>query len=156
MEYRVGDCGIRADIAQFSDPLNPSRVHLVVFLRQQHDFHVCHVRVHRRGPGDYVAFHDSDWQQRFELSRKLKDPRLQKILLFTEAPNCLPAEIRFAYDREFSQRLVAAQAEWLTLPKAIEDTDDILKTAKHDLKPFLTEYRAYLDRRFKHEMAKVV
>jgi exonuclease I len=104
-----------------------------------------------------VAFHESDWNDRFELSQQLKDARLRKIaqrVLFTEAPESLPPEIRFLKEREFAARLLAEQSEWLTLPKAIEQTDDLLKTAKEELKPFLIQYRAYLDQRLDGAIAK--
>jgi exonuclease I len=103
------------------------------------------------------AFHDVEWERRFELSQQFGDARLRKIaqrVLFTEAPECLPAEIRFAQEREFAHRLIAEQAEWLTLPKAIEQTDDLRKTAKEQSKPFLMEYRAYLGRRLDQAIAK--
>jgi exodeoxyribonuclease-1 len=103
------------------------------------------------------AFHDLEWERRFELSQQFGDARLKKIarrVLFTEAPECLPAEIRFAQEREFAYRLIAEQAEWLTLPKAIEQTDDLLKTATEQSKPFLMEYRAYLGRRFEQTITR--
>ena len=104
-----------------------------------------------------LAFHNADWAHHFELSQQLKDARLQKIaqrVLFAEAPECLPAEIRFAQEREFAHRLIAEQAEWLTLPKAIKQTEDLLKAANEQSKPFLLEYRAYLGRRLKQGIAK--
>jgi exodeoxyribonuclease I len=103
------------------------------------------------------AFHNTPWEQRFELSQGLKDPRLQRIarrLLFIEAPGCVPAEMRSGHEREFAARLLAEQAEWLTLPKAIEETADMLKTANEEAKPFLIEYKAYLEQRLNHEIAK--
>jgi hypothetical protein len=45
--------------------------------------------------------------------------------------------VRFAHEREFSLRVVAEQSEWLTLPKAIEQTEDLLKTANEPSKSFL-------------------
>ena len=104
-----------------------------------------------------LAFHNADWAHHFELSQQLKDARLQKIaqrVLFAEAPECLPAEIRFAQEREFAHRLIAEQAEWLTLPKAIKQTEDLLKAANEQSKPFLLEYRAYLGRRLKQAITK--
>src|SRR3974390_813958 len=77
-----------------------------------------------------------------------------EMLDFTEAPECLPAEIRFAQEKEFAHRLIAEQAEWLTLPKAIKQTEDLLKAANEQSKPFLLEYRAYLGRRLKQAIAK--
>ena len=63
-------------------------------------------------------------------------------------------EIRFAQEREFAHRLIAEQAEWLTLPKAIEQTDDLLKAANEQSKPFLMEYRTYLGRRLEQAIAR--
>ena len=67
---------------------------------------------------------------------------------------CLPMEVRFAQEREFAHRLIAEQAEWLTLPKAIEQTDDLLKTANEQSKPFLMKYRAYLAQRLEQASGK--
>ena len=103
------------------------------------------------------AFHDVEWERRFELSQQFGDARLRKIaqrVLFTEAPKCLPTEIWFAQEGEFAHRLIAEQAEWLTLPKAIEQTDDLLKTANEQSKPFLMGYRAYLDQRLEQAIAR--
>ena len=93
----------------------------------------------------------------FELTQRLNDPQLRKIaqrLLFTEAPECLPGEIKFTHEREFARRLMDDEAEWLTLPKALEQTDDMLKSANEHSKPFLAEYRSYLSRRLEQAMAK--
>ena len=55
--------------------------------------------------------------------------------------------MRFAHEREFSLRVVAEQSEWLTLPKAIEQTEDLLKTANEPSKSFLAVYKDYLVQR---------
>ena len=103
------------------------------------------------------AFHDADWKDRFELLLQLKDARLQKMgrrILFSEAPDCLPQDLRAAHEREFAARLVAEQSAWLSVPTALEQTDDLLETAKDQSKPFLVEYRAYLGHRLDEAMAQ--
>jgi len=62
--------------------------------------------------------------------------------------------LRIAHEKGFAHRLVAEQAEWLTLPKAIEQTDDLLKTANEQSKPFLMRYRVYLDQRLEQAIAR--
>jgi hypothetical protein len=50
---------------------------------------------------------------------------------------------------------MAEEAEWLTIPKAIEQTEDMLKTADAGSRSFLLEYRAYLNERLEHAFRAV-
>jgi hypothetical protein len=87
--------------------------------------------------------------------QQLKDGRLQKLarrLAFSEASHCLPDELRLAHQQEYAQRLLAEETEWLTIPKAIEQTEDMLKTGDAGFRSFLSEYRAYLDRRLENPL----
>jgi hypothetical protein len=85
-----------------------------------------------------------------EMTQQLKDKRLQKLsrrLVFSEASHCVPPEFAFACQQEYAARLLAEEAEWLTIPKAIEQTEDMLKTADAGSRSFLSEYKVYLGRR---------
>ena len=63
-----------------------------------------------------------------------------------------PVAIRFAHEQEYAGRLLAEEAEWLRIPKAIEQTEEMLKTAGADCRSFLSEYRCYLDRRLENAL----
>ena len=104
------------------------------------------------------AFHDAEWERRWEMIQQFKDDRLQKLsrrLVFSEACHCVPTEFRLACEQEYTERLLAEEAEWLTIPKAIQQTEDMLKTADAGSRSFLLEYRAYLNERLEHALRAV-
>jgi len=44
--------------------------------------------------------------------------------------------VRIALERELTCRLTADQGEWLTLPKAVDETEDMLKTVNEQSNHF--------------------
>ena len=86
------------------------------------------------GPEDQAlmtAFHEAEWPSRAALLGGLSDPRLQVLgerLLYTEAPEAMPAEGLGRYRADAVKRLLADEVTvpWLTLPKAIRETDELL------------------------------
>jgi exodeoxyribonuclease-1 len=103
-------------------------------------------------------FHEVSWDKRSELLSKFQDPRLRTIgarLIYFENPGLLQQEQCQAFDREFASRLLSEEKQnWLTLPKAIEDTDGMLLEAEEGSKAFLTEYREFLTQRL--DAAKIL
>ena len=78
-----------------------------------------------------AQFHEAEWPNRAALLGGLADPRLQILgerLLYTEAPEAMPAEGLTSYRADVAKRLLADEgtAPWLTLPEAIKGTDDLL------------------------------
>ena len=78
-----------------------------------------------------TVFHEAEWPSRAALLGGLADPRLQVFgerLLYTEAPEVTPAEGLTSYRRDAARRLLADEGTvpWLTLPKAIRETDELL------------------------------
>lgn len=95
------------------------------------------------------SFHSADWAARPEILGQLSDSRLQvlgKRLILTEAPEVMPISARNDYEVAVARRLMAAEGTvpWLTLPKAIVDTDDFLTTANGVEAALLRDLRGYL------------
>ncbi len=108
-----------------------------------------------------ALFHELTWDKRVELAPQFKDVRLQKIalrLIFVEAPDALPDQLRLAQELEFAARLTGSDrdAAWLTLPKAMEETNNMLESADLSARPFLIDYRNYLSRRLNQAAEQIV
>jgi exodeoxyribonuclease-1 len=103
-----------------------------------------------------AEFHELPWEQRLDVCRRFVDPRLQQIglrLIFVEAPHALPQRLRQQHQSEFAGRTTGEAAEWMTLPKAIQETEDMLNSADEQAKPFLVAYRDYLTNRLQQDVA---
>ena len=96
-----------------------------------------------------AAFHTAEWSARPEILARLSDARIQVLgerLIHTEAPEVMPAPARNAHDVGVARRLMAAEdtVPWLTLPKAIVDTEDFLAVAGGAEAALLRDLRNYL------------
>ena len=96
-----------------------------------------------------AAFHSSEWSARPAILQGLSDARLQVLgerLIYAEAPEIIPESARNAYDIGVARRLMAAEGAvpWLTLPKALADTDDFLAVAGGTEAALLRDLRDYL------------
>ena len=94
-------------------------------------------------------FHESEWSERLGLIGELTDKRLTLLgerLVYTEAPQVMSPQVRNNFDAAIARRLMAAEGTvpWLTLPKAIADTDDLLAVASGAEAALLLELRDYL------------
>lgn len=93
-------------------------------------------------------FHESPWEARFPIIAQFQDPRLRTIgarLIYFEKPEVLSEEERRIFEQEFASRLLSEdEQDWLTLHKAIEETDAMLLDIEDTSKTFLSEYRAFL------------
>lgn len=81
-----------------------------------------------------ALFHETEWRDRAALLPRLADRRLAILgerLIHTEAPQVMTTQARDAYHAAVARRLMAADGSvpWLTLPKAIADTDNLLAAA---------------------------
>ena len=95
------------------------------------------------------GFHTVDWPDRFSLLESLPDPRARNLgerLLHVEAPDVLPEAVRERLNIETARRLMGADGSepWLTLPKALIDTRDMLAVASGDAAKLLGELQDYL------------
>ena len=107
------------------------------------------------GPVDQAvmrAFHEAQWPSRAALLGRLADARLQVLgerLLYTEAPEAMPPEGLTRYRADVVKRLLADEGTvpWLTLSKAIRETDELLASSTGSETSLLRRLRDYLVRR---------
>ncbi len=98
-----------------------------------------------------AEFHDVDWRDRPTQIDQLSDPRMREIanrLVFFERPDVLPERQRLELDSWLADRLLSDSPDvpWRTVPKAIQEADDLLKNAAGDEADLLREVRSFLDR----------
>ncbi len=80
-------------------------------------------------------FHRSDWPRRLELAGVFADARLRTLarrLVYCEAPDVMPVELRRLYARAITARLhkrTETTGRWTTLDEAIEEARELLKEA---------------------------
>ncbi len=103
-------------------------------------------------------FHNLDWTERVELVGKFEDPRLKLLgrqLIHAERPDVLDAVSRIELDRDISKRIAHHKPDcpWLTLPKALEELEELLTSTKASERLFLKEYHKYLSSRLKSALA---
>ncbi|MDE0041059.1 MAG: exonuclease domain-containing protein [Candidatus Poribacteria bacterium] len=94
-------------------------------------------------------FHTMDWIDRPKLLESLSDSRariLGERLLHAEAPEALPSSVRENHDIAIAQRLMGTNGStpWLTLPKALADTRNMLTVASGSDATLLLELQDYL------------
>ena len=97
-------------------------------------------------------FHNMEWRRRPPLIEQLGDGRLRALgqrLIFVEAPHVVPEAARRDYEIGIARRLMAKDGAvpWLTLPKAIEEADDLLAGASPAERTLLAELRHHLTER---------
>ena len=115
------------------------------------------------GPEDQAlmtAFHQAGWSERAALLGGLADPRLRVLgerLLYTEAPEVMPADGLTRYRADVARRLLADEGTvpWLALPKAIRETDELLAGSIGDEAALLRGLRNYLGRRVEEAKAMI-
>jgi len=102
-------------------------------------------------------FHEAAWEDRHAIVERIVDERYQQLgrrLIYCERPDLLPEQVRTAIELEMNGRLLGTELggePWLTLPKALEQTDDFFGSAEGDELKLLTELREYLAARL-HEL----
>lgn len=97
-------------------------------------------------------FHELDWSQRLPLIDQLQDDRLRILgerLVHAEAPDTMDEQTLRRHELDIAQRLMSAEGSvpWLTLPKAIQDTHDLLANANETDAALLRDVLAYLTTR---------
>jgi exodeoxyribonuclease I len=104
------------------------------------------------------AFHAADWSKRKTIVGKFGDPRLKTIgmqLIHLERPDLLDKAIRRAHYSTAAKRLLGHGEDipWLTLPKALEEIEEMLATASGAELKFLQEHNQYLRERHHQALA---
>ena len=107
-----------------------------------------------------TEFHEAEWLSRAALLGRFADPRLQVLgerLLYTEAPDVMPANGLTNYRADVANRLLADEGSvpWRTLSKAIRKTDELLADSTDSEASLLRGLRDYLGRRIEEAKATV-
>jgi exodeoxyribonuclease-1 len=105
-------------------------------------------------------FHDVRWEERAPLIDQFADERLKLLgqrLLFCERPDLLDKAVRQIHAKNMAQRVMEDEGTvpWLTLPKAAQEIDDLLRSANGPEAAFLKEHRAYLLERLESAAALI-
>ena len=94
-------------------------------------------------------FHDVDWADRIALADRIDDPRLSEFawrLIYFERPDLLPAAKSAELGAWHAERVLAKDeaVPWMTIGKALRETDDFLANATGDEADLLGEVKDYL------------
>ena len=105
-------------------------------------------------------FHTLDWIDRPSVLDSLTDKRAEKLakrLLYEEAPSALLSAVRGKLDVAIARRLMGEDGPvpWLTLTKALTDTNDMLAVASGEDAKLLAELQNYLVDRSDEASAKI-
>ena len=96
------------------------------------------------------AFHSRDWTARATLVLEFDDPRFRELgeqLIYFEAPEVLATEQRRNWESRTARRLLGTgePCEALSLPKALQEANDLLASAKGEVRDLLTGHRDRLE-----------
>ncbi len=94
-------------------------------------------------------FHDADWADRVALADRIDDSRLSEFawrLIYSERPDLLPAAKAVELGAWRAERVLADEGAvpWMTIEKALRETDDFLVNATGDEAALLGEVKDYL------------
>ncbi len=94
-------------------------------------------------------FHNVDWADRAVLADRIDDPRLSEFtwrLIYFERPDLLPAAKAAELGAWRAERVLADEGAvpWMTIEKALRETDDFLANATGDEAALLGEVKDYL------------
>ena len=93
-------------------------------------------------------FHKTDWPTRAVLASAFEDRRLRQLarrLIYLEHSDVLDAAMRTEFGQAIGKRLLATEkVPWVTLPKAIDDTDAMIEEANQADTERLCRLRDYL------------
>jgi hypothetical protein len=98
------------------------------------------------------AFHEAEWPKRYAIVEEFQDPRLRTIgrqLIHLERPDLLDKSICREHDLAAANRLLGQGEDisWQTLPKALEQLEEMLAAASGAEFELLREHDQYLRER---------
>lgn len=97
--------------------------------------------------GRMERFHRRPWQERYELCDELDDERFAELgrrLIYVEQPDALPDAMRARLDHWVADRMLTdADVPWTTIPKALQEVDDLRGRGLED-EQVLDEIRRFL------------
>ena len=97
--------------------------------------------IYKQFPSDHdnkimSEFHKADWKNKFSVSQKFKDERMQyfgKKILYEESPQSLPKEEYDAVHKEIASRILSTNEEkWNTIPRTYSEIDTLRNKFKED------------------------
>ena len=96
-----------------------------------------------------AQFHDEEWTNRVGLADRIEDDRVQEFarrLIYFERPDLLSPQKRSELDAWRTARLLGDNQDvpWMTVQKALQETDDLLQNAADDDAALLSEVRDFL------------
>jgi exodeoxyribonuclease I len=150
-----GDLEQRADLIQ-GDPDFRMRVGLALASRRKQPDPSPYVerKIYDGFPSHDDAeimahFHEANWEGRLEHCKSLGDRRLRELarrLVYIEDPDLLSKSVKSELDQWLSERLLTEDANvpWRTVPKAQQETDDLLRNAVGEERDLLVEVKAFL------------
>ena len=106
------------------------------------------------------AFHEAEWPKRNAIVEEFKDPRLKTIgrqLIHLERPDLLDKAVRRGQQLSHANRVLGRceEVSWMTLPKALEEIELMLRAASGPELKFLREHEQYLRQRHKEAISHV-
>ena len=112
--------------------------------------------IYMKFPSDYdnkimFEFHKADWKDKFFISQKFKDDRMQyfaKKILYEESPQSLPKNEYDMFHKEIATRILSAnQEKWNTIPRTYSEIDTLRNKFKDDKKKLkaLSDINSYIE-----------
>lgn len=102
------------------------------------------------GPADQALmdqYHNVGWNERVEVSKRIEDQRFAELgrrLVFFENPDALDENVRAELQQWTADRLLTEdEVPWLTIPKALQEVDDLVRRNPDDTRQ-LEEIRGFL------------
>jgi exodeoxyribonuclease-1 len=155
MQLRMEEVTRRAEFIQSDDELRQRLIEAVLSIKPEPEESV-HVE-NQLYSGFFPqadqerldAFHLVPWEQRPSIVETFEDHRLKTLgrrLIHTERPDLLSAAERADYDKAVAKRILGGEDEvpWLTLPRAIAEIDELIRSAEPDEAEFLRSHRRHL------------
>ena len=97
--------------------------------------------IYKQFPSDHdntimPEFHKADWKDKFSVSQKFKDKRMQyfgKKILYEESPQSLPKEEYDAVHKEIASRILSTNEEkWNTISRTYSEIDTLRNKFRND------------------------
>ena len=94
-------------------------------------------------------FHQADWAERSALAAKIEDPRIVEFarrLIYSERPDMLPDAQSAKINAWMADRMLTEDESvpWMTIRKALRETDDLLQGASGEEAHLLNEVKDFL------------
>jgi exodeoxyribonuclease-1 len=142
-----GDTGLQQRLVLAFESLREPRPHSSHIEKQIYDRFI--EKVDERW---MEAFHEAEWSCRNAIVDKFQDQRLRQIgrqLIYQERPELLSENIRRQHARAIAMRVLGrgGETEWLSLPNALEQLQEVLASVSGPEAELLREHACFLRER---------